>query len=262
MSRRSPQGVPSGLFPTYSGVGDPNGVQTATALYQTYVDSSTGDLWIYNGTVPGNTGWVDQATGSGGYASLTGPGQSTTPGDLTQAGGFTVNDSVGDGITLNTAGFLIAASVETDASASGSYYVTATTAIVLTCGSASIAVGSAGTQSVIGGAVTVDDTLGGGFLYSAGGTIGGATFNCGSSGFTVTTTGTGSVNISTSNSGQIFLTSFGGVLISGAGGYGVQVGTGGDKVGFFGTIPTTQPASGGTLAGVIAGLVALGLFSS
>jgi hypothetical protein len=34
------------------------------------------------------------------------------------------------------------------------------------------------------------------------------------------------------------------------------------KLGFFGTAPAAQPASGGTLAGVIAGLVALGLFSS
>lgn len=36
----------------------------------------------------------------------------------------------------------------------------------------------------------------------------------------------------------------------------------GADAGFFNVVPTTQQASGGTLAGVIAGLVALGLFSS
>lgn len=34
------------------------------------------------------------------YASLTGPGETATPGDLTQLGGFTVNDENGDGISL------------------------------------------------------------------------------------------------------------------------------------------------------------------
>ena len=34
------------------------------------------------------------------YASLTGPGETATPGDLTQLGGFTVNDEYGDGISL------------------------------------------------------------------------------------------------------------------------------------------------------------------
>ena len=42
--------------------------------------------------------------GGGGYASLTGAGTSTTPGDLTQAGGFTINDTVSDGINLNSNG--------------------------------------------------------------------------------------------------------------------------------------------------------------
>lgn len=37
----------------------------------------------------------------GGYASLTGPGETATPGDLDQEGGFTVNDS-GTGINLNS----------------------------------------------------------------------------------------------------------------------------------------------------------------
>ena len=40
--------------------------------------------------------------GGGGYASLTGPGFTTTPGDLTQAGGFTVNAGTSMGIALNS----------------------------------------------------------------------------------------------------------------------------------------------------------------
>jgi hypothetical protein len=45
------------------------------------------------------------ASGSGGgYASLTGAGETTTPGDLTQAGGFTVDDNAGDGISLTSGG--------------------------------------------------------------------------------------------------------------------------------------------------------------
>jgi hypothetical protein len=43
--------------------------------------------------VPDWTEAVEVTGGStGGYASLTGPGQTTTPGDLTQAGGLTVSD--------------------------------------------------------------------------------------------------------------------------------------------------------------------------
>ena len=37
-------------------------------------------------------------TPGGAYASLTGPGETATPGDLVQAGGFTVNDTAPDGI--------------------------------------------------------------------------------------------------------------------------------------------------------------------
>jgi hypothetical protein len=47
---------------------------------------------------------VVRGGGSGGYASLTGAGETATPGDLTQAGGFTVNDTAGDGIELESTG--------------------------------------------------------------------------------------------------------------------------------------------------------------
>jgi hypothetical protein len=50
------------------------------------------------------------APGSGGgvpYASLTGPGFTTTPGDLTQAGGFTVNGASGDAVDLTAGNILL-----------------------------------------------------------------------------------------------------------------------------------------------------------
>lgn len=40
----------------------------------------------------------------GGYASLTGAGETSTPGDLKQIGGFVVDDSQGHGISLGAAG--------------------------------------------------------------------------------------------------------------------------------------------------------------
>lgn len=43
---------------------------------------------------------IAPSSGGGAYASLTGPGETTTPGALTQLGALTVNDTVGPGITL------------------------------------------------------------------------------------------------------------------------------------------------------------------
>jgi len=48
--------------------------------------------------------WVPGTGGGGGaYASLTGAGETETPGDLAQAGGFIVDDAAGDGIIFSTA---------------------------------------------------------------------------------------------------------------------------------------------------------------
>ncbi len=52
-------------WPTFAGAGSPEGSVVALAVNQSYVDSETGDLWIYNGTPPGDTGWVNQAGGGG-----------------------------------------------------------------------------------------------------------------------------------------------------------------------------------------------------
>lgn len=60
---------------------------------------------ISGGGVSDAPDWERTVTGPGGaavggYASLTGAGQTSSPGDLTQVGGFTVADVEGDGITL------------------------------------------------------------------------------------------------------------------------------------------------------------------
>lgn len=46
---------------------------------------------------------ISSTSSSGGYDSLTGAGETATPGKLTQAGGFTVDDPDGDGILFETA---------------------------------------------------------------------------------------------------------------------------------------------------------------
>ena len=45
----------------------------------------------------------------GGYASLVGPGQTSSPGDLTQTGGFEVEDTIFGNFTVNTNGEIIMA---------------------------------------------------------------------------------------------------------------------------------------------------------
>lgn len=64
---------------------------------------NTSALWVCTaGGTPGT--WAEIGGAATGYASLTGPGETATPGDLTQAGGFTVDDTAGDGITLLMSG--------------------------------------------------------------------------------------------------------------------------------------------------------------
>jgi len=60
------------------------------------VPTADGPDWQLTATGPGGAS-------VGGYASLTGPGQTATPGDLTQEGGFVVN-SGGAGIVLDNNG--------------------------------------------------------------------------------------------------------------------------------------------------------------
>jgi len=60
----------------------------------TQITSVDGSVTITNPTGP-TTDLHVAAGGGAAYASLTGPGYTTTPGDLTQAGGFTVNNPSG-----------------------------------------------------------------------------------------------------------------------------------------------------------------------
>lgn len=57
-----------GSWPTYSGDGSPVGVVSATAVGQTYADTTNGAVWISSAT--GDTGWVSV----GGYNPAVGPG--------------------------------------------------------------------------------------------------------------------------------------------------------------------------------------------
>lgn len=94
---------------------------------------------------------------------------------------------------------------------------------------------------------------------SAGGNIGGIDLLCyDSTGIAIVVKGsTNNANIEVSNSGT------GNVVLNSVNGSVVIVSSAAGKLSFFGKTPAVGPqVSGGTLAGVIAGLVALGLFSS
>lgn len=70
----------------------------------TQITSVDGTVVVTNPTGPTTDLHVTPGAGSGGYASLTGPGQATSPGNLTQAGGFTINANTTMGILLTASG--------------------------------------------------------------------------------------------------------------------------------------------------------------
>ena len=174
-------------------------------------------------TDPGHLHTAASAPGtpsSGGYLSLTGAGETATPGDLTQAGGFTVNDSAGDGISLTSAGTI--------------------TLTTNSEGGLTIAT-SVGTVEInTSGGFTVNDLFGVGITLTGGGQMRLASADC-----AITLNNDGGTNI-----------------ILDGGTTGVQICTEGQAVGFCGESPVAPQASGGTVAGVIAALVRLGLLSS
>jgi len=53
------KGWPAGPA-TYSGDGSPEAAWIGYWLGDTYMDTSNGNLWTFNGTPGENTGWVDQ----------------------------------------------------------------------------------------------------------------------------------------------------------------------------------------------------------
>lgn len=98
--------------------------------------------------------------GGGGYASLTGPGQTVTPGDLTQAGGFTVNDPGTTGFHASVPQFITSSTGTTSISAGTDIQLRPDSAgspnqIVFTSYNVNTGAGTldmtANTQSVVGG---------------------------------------------------------------------------------------------------------------
>ena len=172
--------------------------------------------------------------GGGGYASLTGAGETGTPGDLDQEGGFTVNEAGSTGINLNDSG--TGGINLTDTGANGVNLSAPTGGVYLTASGA-----------------------GGGIYLQGGDTAGGGMFLMDNS--------TNSIEIVEDNpsTGAIIIhttsgTNSGGVKITDAGTGGVQVQTNASGLlGFFGVTPVTQPAAPTTLPQVITLLHNLGL---
>jgi len=100
----------------FTSVGDPNGVITAAAVGDVCFDNGTPGVW--QATAVGDSNWTRSSTG-GGYDSLTGAGETATPGDLTQAGGLTVNDSGATGFNVTVAQLITMLATEGFAVTSG-----------------------------------------------------------------------------------------------------------------------------------------------
>lgn len=95
----------SGGFSTiFINAGDPNGTLASFDTGDLCIDTTTPALWL--ATSPGGTTWAGVGgSGGGGPVSITGAGETSSPGDLLQTGGFTVDDTaVGDGFFVNTIG--------------------------------------------------------------------------------------------------------------------------------------------------------------
>jgi hypothetical protein len=215
------------------------------------------------------------------YASLTGPGETSTPGSLTQAGGFIVNDDAGDGIYLNigpsgSSGIdlinTVAAGtgININNTTSGGLHITDNSSTGLFIEEDSddggISIGDGG------GGITIEEYGGGGILLQdgAGGGItlhetnlGGITLHDdGAGGVKIEETSTGGVLISDAGSGGVNITetSTGPINISGSA-TPVTLGAASDLLGFYATTPVAQQSGGSiaTVADIVTALQALGL---
>lgn len=124
--------------------------------------------------------------GGGGYASLTGPGQTTTPGDLTQAGGLTVNtdSTTSMGIQLN------------DTSSHGAY--------LNSYGSGGAGIfdhGGIGINIDVGGVGNITITPGGGMTINDSTAHGTTVRESGSGSLLITSSGSGGINIYNNGTG-------------------------------------------------------------
>jgi hypothetical protein len=210
-------------------------------------------LSIIVGIPPG----VNTAGGGGGgvtfYASLLGPGQFASPGDLTQTGGFSVLDAAGDGINLTTTGLI---NLDAQGSAGVISLTSAAGGISAVSPGGVIALGSATTAQVYQQGLLVG-------LYSPPGG-GGVVIQAQASTGEVLMYGGGGVH-----GNQVILAEDLVTLTVGSlptrvvlDGTTESMRLDATSMGFFNAAPVVQQVSGGSTAGVIAGLVNLGLFSS
>lgn len=222
------KGVQSGLVLGTGSLGGATSVQIAlgeatgdTVFAVTSSAPITATLSLVVGTPPTVNGGGGGGGGGGGvaYPSLLGQGQLSSPGDLTQTGGFTVYDTEGDGITLE--------SLEPAGN------INLFTSQLLQGG---------GTVGFSSGGFSVNDSV---------------QVELEAPSIVLSAALTGQISIAAGDT----LTLSGVVKIQGnTGDTVIRVGV--NLLGFFDTAPVVQQVSGGTLAGVIDGLVALGLFSS
>jgi len=170
-------------------------VEKRTSLYRLYLYAgeydpttrqinSTAQL---TGTIPTNgepgqvltviTGteydWTTPGGGGGGYASLTGPGETASPGLLTQSGGFSVQDPNGNGIVLTTSGSFTAnthnfyvndaGAFGVDITSSNYALITANNAVDITSNNSSVNITASGQINIGGNQVNIaTEGLGGG----------------------------------------------------------------------------------------------------
>lgn len=197
-----------------------------------------------------------QATVSAGYASLTGPGQTVTPGDLTQAGGFTVNSTTsiqlndnGGGISINEAANSISMSMGSNGSSSN--------VTIYTTGASSeirLQSGDRIRETSVNGHSIVDSSAypgaKGGIIIYAGGS---ASFPLNNPG-EIDIQGLQAVSVTAGTSGLALSCPHGGPITLSTGGLGggVAVGTTGDPVGFCGAAPIGSVTITGSRGGNVA----------
>lgn len=188
---------------------------------------------------------LSAASSGGGYLSLTGPGQTSTPGDLTQLGDFTIDGQTSAGLTVNGDTNLNGSLIVLDTM--GNIEITQSGTGLLkilnnnSSGSSGIEIESTDAGIVIiGPASNIEQFTNGSIQLQAGGTVGEISLTTSVAGASVgMSTASGTASISSGASG--------GVQIQGA--------TGGD-LGFFGSSGTARPTITGSRGGN-AGLASL-----
>jgi ribosomal protein S11 len=223
-------------------------MQQIETMFNTLLAKAIQDITSTDGTVTitdPNGPVVDLSaagSGGGGYVSLTGPGETATPGALTQAGPFIVNSATGD-VVVTTSGASSAIKLLAD----GTQGITISTNL----GSGSVAIIS---NNSIGLGIT-NSGIPGIQLSSTAVTIigpgGDSEIAFALAGITLSASGATGIKVINE------FTATAGVIISNSGTTYFNASAG--KLGFFGATPITQPAAPTTLADVITLLTNLGL---